>query len=81
MTFLKIYQGDNCLAEVCGVIDISEKQVTISISAEDHLNAMKLVHSIDGAMFYTDHIVVPIGCVNYMCESSQYDKELICLTT
>lgn len=81
MTFLNICQGDNCLAEVCGFVDITEKHVTISISAEDRLNAMKLVHGIDGAMFYQNQIVIPIECVNYMNESSQFNKELICLTT
>ena len=80
MTFLNIYQGDKCLAEVCGLVDITEKYVTISISAEDRLNAMKLVHCIDGAMFYPNQIVVPIGCINYMNESSQLDKESIRLT-
>lgn len=81
MTFLNIYQGNNCLAEVCGTVDITEKHITISVCSEDRINAMKLVHSIDGAMFYPDHIVVPIGCVNYMSENSQYDKESIRLTT
>lgn len=81
MTFLNIYQGDKCLAEVCGLVDITEKHVTISISAEDRLNAMKLVHSIDGAMFYQNQIVIPIECVNYMNESSQLNKESIRLTT
>lgn len=77
MTFLNICQGNNCLAEVCGNIDISEKHVTVSICAEDRIIAMKLVHSIDGAVFYPERIVIPIGCISYMSESSLYDKESI----
>lgn len=77
MTFLNICQGNNCLAEVCGNVDISEKHITVSICTEDRITAMKLVHSIDGADFYPDRILIPIGCVNYMSENSQYDKESI----
>lgn len=81
MTFLSIYQGNNPLAEVCGIIDITETHVTVSISDEDRITAMKLVHKIDGAMFYPDQIVIPIECVNYMSESSKYDKLSINLAT
>ena len=80
MTFLKIYKDDNCIAEVCGIIAITENNIIISICSEDKINAIKLIHNIEGGVFCPNRIMVPIECVNYIHENSQYNKESIVLT-
>ena len=80
MKHLKIYKDDTCIAEVCGIIEITNTNIVISVCSEDKIKAMKLIHSIDGGVFCLNHIIVPIGCVNYIQENSQYNKESIVLT-
>lgn len=77
MVFITVNDGTHCVAEICGNVEVVNKQLSISVRQEEMFKALKLASTLDETTVINGKLVFPTYRVKYMSNRHDFTQECI----